>query len=203
MILLIATDAVTVGTSHPSTEFVKDLKAGFVAFDAELALELDRRHALRMSRNQICGPKPDREWCMGFLHDRPSHQASLFPTVSADLHMWSGLDPKRLTNLAAALADKAIRPADGFEVCGAGDVIGKELLELGKRAGEWEIVGVEHGPSFLARILHDVRVCVNRISMVRSRRSVTISPWSILLNIIASGSLSTQIRRAGHGDTAN
>ena len=145
------------------------------------------------------------------------HQAILTTCYAAGLRIseavrlkTSSLDNQRMVirvaqgkGRKAALADKAIRPADGFEVCGAGDVIGKELLELGKRAGEWEIVGVEHGPSFLARILHDVRVCVNRISMVRSSRSVTISPWSILLNIIASGSLSTQIRRAGHGDTAN
>ena len=54
---------------------------------------------------------------------------------------------------------------DCFEVSGACEIVWKEPLELGEGSRKREIVAVEHGPSSLARILHDVVVCVNRISM--------------------------------------
>src|SRR5213075_2281103 len=90
----------------------------------------------------------------------------LFPAVPTDQHMRPGFDPKRLARLATSFTDKPTRPTNGLKISGAGKVIGKELLELGQGARKRQIVGIEHGPSFLTRILHHVPVCVNRIIML-------------------------------------
>ena len=65
MILPMATDAVAIGSDHPGAELVKDLERRLVAVQAKLALELDGRQALRMARNEVCGPEPDRQRRVG------------------------------------------------------------------------------------------------------------------------------------------
>ena len=61
MIPRLATDAVATGSDHAGAEFVEDLERGLVAVQAKLALELDGRDALRMARNEVGGPEPDRQ----------------------------------------------------------------------------------------------------------------------------------------------
>jgi hypothetical protein len=53
MIPRMATDPVAVGSDHTGAEFVKYLERRLVAVQAKLPLELDRRHAERMARNEV------------------------------------------------------------------------------------------------------------------------------------------------------
>src|SRR2546430_13205511 len=70
----LATDAVATGSDHAGAEFVEDLERGLVAVQAKLALELDRRDAWRMARNEVGGPEPNRQRRAGPLHDRAGRQ---------------------------------------------------------------------------------------------------------------------------------
>src|SRR5580658_742471 len=125
MVLMIATNAITLRSHHTGAELVEKLKGGFIPIDAELALKLDSRDSLGVRRSQIGSPEPYREWCVRFLHDGACHQPSLFPAVAADQNVRSGFDPIWLYGFAAALAHKPLRPADRLKIGGAGEVIGK------------------------------------------------------------------------------
>src|SRR5271155_5678652 len=139
MVPRIATDAVATGSHHAGAQFVKDLERCLVTVDAELALKLDSRYAWRVGRNQIRGPKPNRQRRLAVLHDRSGHEPVVFLAFPADQHMRAVFHPVRFTGFATPDTNKLTRPADRLEVGRASRVVRKELLEFRQRAREWEI----------------------------------------------------------------
>ena len=51
-------DTVLVGSHHADAKLVKDLESSLVARQSELPLELDGRHAGRLTGDQVSCPEP-------------------------------------------------------------------------------------------------------------------------------------------------
>jgi hypothetical protein len=56
---MLAPNAVPLWPDHAGPELMQDLKGGFIAGEAQLALELKGRLARRLGCHQITSPKPD------------------------------------------------------------------------------------------------------------------------------------------------
>src|SRR5438552_8894671 len=129
MIPRLATDAVATGSDHAGAEFVEDLERGLVAVQAKLALELDGRDALRMARNEVGGPEPDRQ---GPLHDSAGRQRIIPLTFAAPQILRPVGEAIGFAGFAAPSADEPVAPADGFKVSSASRIVRKKALELGQ-----------------------------------------------------------------------
>ncbi len=142
-----ATDPVLIGSHHGGTQLVQDAEGRLVAGQAELPLELHRRHAWRLTGDQIGSPKPCAERHMAPLHHRANQKAGLATARAALKNAGPSDDAEGLADRTAIPAGKAIRPAGEFKISRARRVIGKLLLELGKRSGERQVVTLEdvHG----------------------------------------------------------
>jgi hypothetical protein len=142
-----ATDSVLIGSHHGGTQLVRDAEGRLVAGQAELPLELHRRHARRLTGNQTGSPKPRAERRMAALHHRANQEAGLAAARAALKNAGPSDDAEGLADCAAIPAGKAVRPAGEFKISRARRVIGKLLLELRERLGERQIVTLEdvHG----------------------------------------------------------
>src|SRR5271165_2673760 len=78
-----AADPVLIGAHHAGAQLVQDAEGRLVAGQAELPLELHRRHALRLTGDQIGGPEPHAQWRMAALHDRADREPSALATFPA------------------------------------------------------------------------------------------------------------------------
>ena len=78
-----AANPILIWSNHTGTQLVQDLESGFVTRKPDLALELHGRHAGRLAGDQIGGPEPHAQRCMGTLHDRSSREANVAATVTA------------------------------------------------------------------------------------------------------------------------
>ena len=54
---------------HRSSQLLRQQPGGLVG-DAELVLQLSRRHAVGMRRHEMCGPEPCRQRQLGTMHRR-------------------------------------------------------------------------------------------------------------------------------------
>jgi hypothetical protein len=135
-----AADLIAVGANHSSPQLVEDLEGGFVSAKAKLPLELDRRHAGREAGREVSSPKPNRQWRVRPLHDGPGSQGIVLAALAAPQDVRASIEPERLAAFAAPLTDKPVAPADRFEICRTGGVIGKQPLEFRERARKRKIV---------------------------------------------------------------
>jgi len=108
---------------------------------------------------------------MGILHDRPGHDPVVAFALPADEDVRTSLEPIGFASFTAPATVKALRPTDCLKVGGAGEIVGKKLLELRQRTGEgWVVTGErnrQHGGCSLSTpILPIVALGVNRISIV-------------------------------------
>jgi len=140
----LSTDAILIGSDHPGAQLVKNAEGGFVSAQAELALELNRRYARRLAGDQVGRLEPYRQRRVALLHHRSGGQADIFAAGAAAQHAGTVREAEGLSDVATPRADEALRPAGLFQIGGAGCIVGKEVLELGKRARERQIVARQH-----------------------------------------------------------
>lgn len=125
---------VTTGADHASAELVEDLEGCLVAAQAELPLELEGRHARRLSGHEVGTPKPCRERCVSLLHDRPSrkgHVAFVLAGTAAKHHRTTCCEAVGFGFQVAFGTREAVWPAQGFEVLSTRVIIWKDALKLG------------------------------------------------------------------------
>ena len=137
MIPRLATNAVAIRSDHAGAELVEDLERRLVAVQAKLTLELDGRHARRMGRNQVSGPKPDRQRRAGPLHDHAGRQRVIPLTFAAPQNLRSVGKAVGCAGFTTPSADKTVAPANGFKLSGARRIVRKEPLELRERTRKW------------------------------------------------------------------
>ena len=63
----LAADPVLVPAQHADTLLLRNFESGIIPRQPELELKLDKRHAWRMTGNQVRTPKPDRKRCVCVL----------------------------------------------------------------------------------------------------------------------------------------
>ncbi len=83
---MLATDSVSQGADHASTQLVENLKRRFITTKAKLALELDGRLSGNLCSHQVRTPKPRRKGRVARLHDRSGRQRSVGLATTATKH---------------------------------------------------------------------------------------------------------------------
>jgi hypothetical protein len=134
------TDPVSVGSHHSSPQLMEDAECRLVARQSKLPLELDGRHALRLTGDQIGRPEPSAEGRMATLHDGADQKAGLATTGTALQDAGSIGDAERFADDTAMQADEAVHPAGALKIGRARHVIGKKPLEFGKGLRKGQIV---------------------------------------------------------------
>jgi len=144
----LAADPVLIGAHHARAQLVQDAEGRLVTSEAELPLELHRRHALRLTGDQIGGPEPDAQWRMAALHDSADHQPRVLATFSAAQDARAVIKTERLSTRLTVWANEPAVPAGFFQIGSAGRVVRKKTLELGKRPwkGQAGVVTNIHAP---------------------------------------------------------
>ena len=107
-------------------------KPGRLVGEAELIFELPRRHAVGVRRHEMRGPEPRRQRQFGAMHRRARRNRGLAAAIETFERVGSAPQRRRATG-AASGADKSIRPSPFEQERGAVRLVGKGLLELGKR----------------------------------------------------------------------
>ena len=130
-----AGERAAVGCDHTAAQLGAHQPRRLVRAEAELALQLQGGDAVGMGRHQIGRPEPSRQRQFGVLHDRAGGHRGLPATDGALPGPCLGLQFPRL-GLAAAGADKTLRPARCEEVLRASRFIGEATLELDQGAGK-------------------------------------------------------------------
>ena len=148
-----AADPVPIGPNHARAKLVQNAEGGFVPGQPELPLKLHRRHARRLAGNQIGGPEPGAQGSVAALHDRADGQSGLPATRATSQYAGPRGDAERFAHDVALRTGEPASPASPLEVGGAGRVVGKKSLKLGKRSREWQIGAVDnvHGPASVSR----------------------------------------------------
>ena len=107
-------------------------KPGRLVGEAELILELPRRHAVGMRRHEMRGPEPRRQRQLGAMHRRARRYRGLATAIETFERVGPAPQRRRPAG-AAAGTDKSIRPSPLEQERGAVSLVGKETLEFGKR----------------------------------------------------------------------
>jgi len=164
-------DTVLVGPHHADAELVKDLESGLVARQSELPLELDGRHAGRLTGDQVSCPEPYRERRVRAFHDCAGGKAGVAPAMAASKNTGTIGKAIRLIGHAAVTAHEPVAPAGVFKIGCASRLIRKETLEFRQRARKRQIIPLKHVDSHgcssemqMLNILLVVGVGDNRIS---------------------------------------
>jgi hypothetical protein len=142
MLFCPTSDTVLIRPHHNGAQFMQDTEGGFVSCQPKLPLELHRRHAWRLTGDEIGGPKPDTEWRMTALHDGAGQEAGLPPTRTALQNAGSVNNAEGLANQTTMRADKTIGPPGTPVIRRASRVIRRQLLKFGERLGESQIVSL-------------------------------------------------------------
>src|ERR1019366_6635967 len=101
--------------------------------EAELILQLPRRHSVGMRRHQMRGPKPNRQRQLGAVQRCARRDRGLPAAIGAFVSVRPALQRRRAT-IAAHRADEAIRPAPVEQKRRATSLVGERLLEFCQRA---------------------------------------------------------------------
>jgi hypothetical protein len=117
---------------HRPAQLLRQEPGGSVG-EAELILQLPRRHAIGMRRHEMCRPEPCRQRQLGAVHRRACCDRRLSTTIEAFAQTRPTLQRHRPA-LAAARADETIRPAPFEQERNAASFVRKRHLKLGKRA---------------------------------------------------------------------
>ena len=127
---------------HGTAQLVQQEPGTLVTAEPELGLELQGGDTVRVAGHDVNGHEPGLQGQMAAVHDRACGHRSLlpagrtFPARPATLQSPAPV-------MAAGGADKAVGPALGYEMPGAGGFIGKARLEGG--AGHRAVVFPEAG----------------------------------------------------------
>ena len=139
-----AADPVLIRSHHAGAELVEDAEGGLVTRQAKLALELHRRHAGRLTCDEVGGPEPDAERGMTALHDGPDHQPRVLETFSATQDAGAVVETEWFSAGLTVRANETAVPTGLLQIGCARRVVGKKPLELGKRLREGQIGVVEN-----------------------------------------------------------
>jgi hypothetical protein len=129
------------GRDHAVAQLAAEQPGTAVRPQAELSLQLQGRDAVGMGGHQIGGPEPGGQRQLGVVDDRSGGHRGLPAAAGAFPGPRLGLQFPGFA-VAAARADKALRPARREEVLGAGCLVREALLELDQRTRE-----IGHGGS--------------------------------------------------------
>jgi len=174
-----AANPILIWSNHTGTQLVQDLESGFVTRKPDLALELHGRHAGRLAGDQIGGPEPHAQRCMGTLHDRSGREANVAATVTAAQNPRPAGKMERFSSRLAIGADKPTPPPHLLQICGARSIIREQPLELGQRPRKRQVTPLQnvharhHPPSCPSlHILQVVGMGDNRIGKERTIESI-------------------------------
>src|SRR5450755_133958 len=154
MLFRAATDAVLVRARHSGAQLVEDLKSCLIPRDPKLALKLDSRHAGSLAGDQVGGPKPSGQRRVAAIHDRANRQPGLTSAFAACQHAWAGRDAERDAGHPTVRTDKAVLPAQLFEIRSTSHIIREEPLEFWKRSRKRQ-------RGMLIDVHHDRRRCIH------------------------------------------
>src|SRR6202048_2257432 len=101
--------------------------------DAELGLELDCRHAIRVRCHQVRGPEPHRQRQLGPVHRRPGGERRLATAVKAFVGVRPALQ-QRCAPAATGGADKPLWPTPLEQERRATPLVRKARLKLAQRS---------------------------------------------------------------------
>jgi hypothetical protein len=124
-------EGVSVRVDHRSPQLLCQQPGGPIG-EAELILQLPRRHAVGMRRHQMRGPKPYRQQQLGAVQRRARRDRGLPATVGAFVSVRPALQRRRAT-IAAHRTDKAARPAPFEQKPRAARLVGERPLKFRQR----------------------------------------------------------------------
>src|ERR1700728_2947198 len=127
-----ALQGIAIRVDHRPAQFLRQQPSGLVS-DAELILQLPRRHAVGMCRHEMCRPEPRGQRQLGTMHHRSRRGRSLSTAIEAFVCVSPALQ-RRGALLATAGTDKTLRPTPLQQKGGAARLVGKRLLKLRKRS---------------------------------------------------------------------
>src|ERR1019366_8783830 len=145
--------------------------------EAELILQLPRRHAIGMRRHEMCRPELCRQRQLGAVHRRPRRDRSLTTAARAFVSVSPALQRRRAT-LAAHGADETIRPAPLQQKRRAGRFVGKLRLELCKRprprlSRHSRLTAAQSGPHTTYSAIWDNAISLPRLAFA----SLSLAPF--------------------------
>lgn len=140
----VATNPILVGPHHADPQFVKNLESRFVAWQFELPLELDGRHAGRLAGDQVGCPEPHRERCVRAFHDGARSEARIAVAMTAPTNAGAVDKTVRLSGRTAVVTNEAVAPSGALKVGHAGRFVREQPLKLRKRAGERQIASLKY-----------------------------------------------------------
>jgi hypothetical protein len=171
----VATYSILVGPYHAGPQFVKNLESSLVAWQPELPLELDGRHAGRLAGDQVGGPEPHRERCVRAFHDGASSEARVAVAMTTPTNAGAIGEAIRLSGRSAVVTNEPSVPSGALKVGRARRFVREQSLKLRKRARKRQIVSFKnvdnHGHPKLALMLNILPVAGlgdNRISTERT-----------------------------------
>src|SRR5438132_12085929 len=108
-----ALQRLALGIDHRSSELLRQQPSSLVR-DAELGLELDCRHAIRVRCHEVRGPEPHRQRQLGPVQRRPGRDRRLATAVKAFVGVRPALQ-QRCPCAATGGADKPLWPTTPLE----------------------------------------------------------------------------------------
>ena len=129
-------DPIAVRSDHTGAEFVEKPKRCLIPAQSKLPLELDGRHAGRLTGEQIRSPEPGRERHMATLHDRTDRQAGVFAAGPAPQNAGTIFKAEGVADDTTVGASEAISPPRDLKIGRTGRIVGKQPLELWQRLRE-------------------------------------------------------------------
>ena len=140
----VATNSILVGPHHAGPQFVKNLESSLVAWQSELPLELDGRHARRLAGDQVGCPEPHRKRCVRTFHDGASGEARVAVAMTTPTNAGTIGEAIRLSGRAAVVTNEPGVPSGALKVGRARRFVREQSLKLRKRAGKRQIVSFKH-----------------------------------------------------------
>lgn len=140
----VATNSILVGPYHAGPQFVKNLESSLVAWQSELPLELDDRHAWRLAGDQVGRPEPHRERCVRAFHDGASSETRVAVAMMTPTNAGAIGEAIRLSGRAAVVTNEPSVPSGVLKVGRARRFVREQSLKLRKRAGKRQIVSFKH-----------------------------------------------------------
>jgi hypothetical protein len=124
-------EQLSIGSDHRAPQLVQHGPSRLVPAQSQLPLQLQSGEARRLSRDQVGGPEPLRQWQPGSMEDRPRSHGGVVPAPSAPPQQ-PRRQLERIVMLASGTAE-TLRPAAAREVLAAGALVSKELPKLVQR----------------------------------------------------------------------
>ncbi len=135
---------ILIGSHHASTKLVENLESRFVARKAQLSLELNGRHTLRLTGDQIRRPEPCTQRRMGLLHNSSGRQPSITLTLAATKNARTIGESVRLSRCLTVGADKPFAPSGFLQISSTGRFVRKHPLKLRQRLRKRKVISLQN-----------------------------------------------------------